>query len=78
MKDDIELESITAYKTSDGKLFEYPTDALKHEVKLDFDKNLEKLIDDYISEMPFFSEKSVMIEFINKNIEELKNMFKRL
>ena len=75
---EINVLVVEAYKTSDGLLYEHKRDAVEHESQLLFYKELNTIIDDYTSEIPFTLSNTEYREFIKCKQSELKEIFKLL
>jgi len=74
----ITLNLVTAFKTTDGQLYENDTDALKHQMDLNFEIDINELIEKFALEIPFFDDSKVCKEFIMANKISLKKIFDRL
>ena len=75
---EINVLIVEAYKTSDGLLYEHERDAVEHESQLLFYKELNTIIDDYTSEIPFTLSNGEYMEFIKSKQSQLKEIFKLL
>ena len=71
----ITIEQVTAFKTSDGKLFENDFDAHDHQREINFEQNLDIIINDFSNEIPFFDDSKACKEFVMANKDKLKELF---
>jgi len=77
-KDVITLNPVTAFKTTDGQLYENDIDALEHQKELNFESDIIELIEKFVLEIPFFDDSKVCKEFIMANKISLKEIFNRI
>lgn len=74
-KDVITLETVTAYKTTDGQLYENAIDALEHQKDLNFEEDIIQL-----AETLFNTDNEVIyfVETITNNRHVLKEIFNKI
>jgi len=74
-KDVITLNPVTAFKTTDGQLYENDIDALEHQKELNFESDIIEFSENYI---PYESDKSDFVRYVMENKDLLKEIFDRL
>lgn len=67
------METIEAYKTSDGKIFENEFDAMQHEKHINFIMNVAALIEK--SDIAYDENRKMVKDFIVENFDNLKVIF---
>lgn len=74
-KDVITLNPVTAFKTTDGQLYENDIDALEHQKELNFESDIIEFSENYI---PYASSRDEFLRYVRENKDLLKEIFDRV
>lgn len=69
------MKKITAYQLSNGDIIENEAEAIRKENALIFQKKLTQLVEENVS---YTDRQRLVINFINENTEDLKELFNLL
>jgi len=65
------VEEVKAYKTTDNVIFENEKNAKKHQIEIDFDDGLKKLVEKHIS---YYDNEVMVFDFIKEHKIEIFNL----
>lgn len=74
-KDVITLNPVTAFKTTDGQLYENDIDALEHQKELNFESDIIEFSENYIL---YESSRDEFLRYVRENKDLLKEIFDRV